>query len=37
MDPIWCNRPGPIANFTHEFFKLYAITFDYTDMSVVIT
>lgn len=26
----------PIANFTHEFFKPYAITFDYTEMNVVI-
>lgn len=26
----------PIANFTHEFFKPFAITFDYTDMHVYI-
>ncbi|HEX6355405.1 aspartyl protease family protein [Actinophytocola sp.] len=26
----------PIANFTHEFFKPFAVTFDYTDMHVYI-
>jgi len=27
----------PIANFTHEFFKPFAVTFDYTDMHVHIS
>ncbi|MEV0390992.1 tetratricopeptide repeat protein [Nonomuraea sp. NPDC050643] len=47
VDTLHPGYPGPgqsamfgfdlIANFTHEFFKPFAITFDYTDMRLSIT
>ncbi|MGW7484254.1 aspartyl protease family protein [Nonomuraea muscovyensis] len=47
VEKVFPGFPGPgqsvpfgfdlIANFTHEFFKPYAITFDYTDMHLSIT
>jgi hypothetical protein len=46
-EKVFPGFPGPgqsaqfgfdmIANFTHEFFKPFAITFDYTDMKLFIT
>jgi hypothetical protein len=46
-EKVFPGFPGPgqsaqfgfdmIANFTHEFFKPFAITFDYTDMNFYIT
>ncbi|MFC4115009.1 hypothetical protein [Nonomuraea zeae] len=47
VEKVFPGFPGPgqsalfgfdlIANFTHEFFKPYAITFDYTAMHLTIT
>ncbi|WP_283139578.1 aspartyl protease family protein [Rhizohabitans arisaemae] len=46
-ETVFPGLPGPgqsarfgfdlLANFTHEFFKPFAITFDYTDMDFIIT